>query len=112
MESVIGVETDGEAKVEDSVVAASNRVSSCLPEETADPIVYKLVRVDGDGRLVPATDDEVMAVEDLLEDDKCEVGQVIDAEQTVECNKIEAYHLGKTQFENPQGQSAFDFSFC
>lgn len=61
---------------------------------------------------MPATDDEVMAVEDLLEDDKCEVGQVIDAEQTVECNKIEAYHLGKTQFENPQGQSAFDFSFC
>lgn len=104
MESVIGVETDGEAKVEDSVVAASNSVSSCLQEETADPIVYKLVRVDGDGRLVPATDDEVMAVEDLLEDDKCEVGQVIDAEQTVECNKIEAYHLGKTQFENPQGQ--------
>lgn len=45
MESVIGVETDGEAKVEDSVVAISNSVSSCLPEETADPIVYKLVRV-------------------------------------------------------------------
>lgn len=60
---------------------------------------------------MPATDDEVMAVEDMLEDDKCEVGHVIDAEQIVECNKIEACHLGKTQFENPQGRSAFDISF-
>ncbi|XP_073100577.1 uncharacterized protein [Elaeis guineensis] len=36
----------------------------------SDPVVYQLVRVEGDGRLVPATDDEVMEVEHLLEEDK------------------------------------------
>ncbi|XP_064967707.1 uncharacterized protein LOC135581776 isoform X1 [Musa acuminata AAA Group] len=39
----------------------------------SEPVVYQLVRVEGDGRLVPATDDEVMEVEQLLEGEKREV---------------------------------------
>ncbi|CAL9117748.1 unnamed protein product [Musa textilis] len=39
----------------------------------SEPVVYQLVRVEGDGRLVPATDDEVMEVEQLLEGEKSEV---------------------------------------
>ncbi|KAH6781270.1 hypothetical protein C2S51_006563 [Perilla frutescens var. frutescens] len=54
-------------------------------QDTADPVVYQLVRVDGNGRLVPATDDEVIAVEDLLEDDKCKI-TCTDADQTLECS--------------------------
>ncbi|WOK93980.1 hypothetical protein Cni_G02681 [Canna indica] len=38
-----------------------------------EPVVYQLVRVEGDGRLVPATDDEVKEVEKLLEDEKSEL---------------------------------------
>lgn len=37
---------------------------------TSSPVVYQLVRVGVDGRLVPATDDELMEVEHLLEDDR------------------------------------------
>ncbi|XP_068662706.1 uncharacterized protein [Aristolochia californica] len=48
-------------------------------KQIADPVVYKLVRVEGDGRLVPATDDEVMAVEDFLDDDKSQPPSVEDA---------------------------------
>ncbi|GLJ44196.1 hypothetical protein SUGI_0922500 [Cryptomeria japonica] len=36
--------------------------------KAANPIVYKLVRVKGDGTMVPATDDDVMEVEYLLND--------------------------------------------
>ncbi|XP_057797125.1 uncharacterized protein LOC131013123 isoform X2 [Salvia miltiorrhiza] len=54
-------------------------------QDTADPIVYQLVRVDGNGRLVPATDDEVIAVEDLIEDDKCKVRNIDDG-QTLGCS--------------------------
>ncbi|URE04514.1 Myb-like DNA-binding domain [Musa troglodytarum] len=42
----------------------------------SEPVVYQLVRVEGDGRLVPATDDEVMEVEQLLEDKKSELTSV------------------------------------
>ncbi|KAL8537804.1 hypothetical protein ACS0TY_012800 [Phlomoides rotata] len=55
-------------------------------QETADPVVYQLVRVDGNGRLVPATEDEVMAVEDLLDDDKIKIRSP-DIGQTLECSK-------------------------
>ncbi|CAN6478313.1 unnamed protein product [Victoria cruziana] len=53
-----------------SLVRADGSLSSSKP--IADPVVYKLVRVEGDGTLVPATDDEVIEVEDLLEEDKVE----------------------------------------
>ncbi|GAB2293295.1 hypothetical protein Dimus_027500 [Dionaea muscipula] len=50
----------------------------------ADPVVYKLVRVDTDGRLIPATDDELMEVEDLLENEKDEALSHDDAVQTMD----------------------------
>ncbi|KAK2965597.1 hypothetical protein RJ640_008438 [Escallonia rubra] len=58
METVAGVGGIDEAKLEDG---AAPKNSSA---------VYKLVRVKGDGRLVPATDEEVMEVEDMLDCDK------------------------------------------
>lgn len=45
-------------------------------------VVY--FQVEGDGRLVPATDDEVMEVEDLL-DDKSSVHFVLDTCQPAVC---------------------------
>ncbi|XP_078432961.1 uncharacterized protein LOC144704419 [Wolffia australiana] len=37
-------------------------------KRTGDSVVYKLVRVESDGTLVPATDDDVMEVEHMLQD--------------------------------------------
>ncbi|KAK9102460.1 hypothetical protein Sjap_019714 [Stephania japonica] len=48
------------------------------PKHIANPVVYQLVRVDGNGRLVPATDDEVMEVEDMVDEDKCQISSVAD----------------------------------
>lgn len=45
-------------------------------KQIADPVVYKLVRLEGDGRLVPATDDDFVEVENLLEDDNGELNIV------------------------------------
>ena len=42
-------------------------------------------QVEGDGRLVPATDDEVMEVEDFLLDDMTEIQVVTDTVNTAEC---------------------------
>ncbi|MCL7031168.1 hypothetical protein MKW94_004396 [Papaver nudicaule] len=51
-----------------------------------DPVVYKLVRVDGDGRIVPATDDEVMEVDEvLLEENNSELPLVVDVVQAEGC---------------------------
>ncbi|XP_008784284.2 uncharacterized protein LOC103703273 isoform X3 [Phoenix dactylifera] len=61
MGTVVDTQVDGEKDNEESDfgnIGASN------------PVVYQLVRVEGDGRLVPATDDEVMEVEHLLDENK------------------------------------------
>ncbi|CAN4086994.1 unnamed protein product [Withania somnifera] len=79
-----------EAKIEDSVPPVTNSIGA-LEKEIADPIVYQLVRVDRDGRLVPATQDEIMVVEDLLEDDKCEPKLVPDTRQISESCKTGGY---------------------
>lgn len=84
METVVAVEGGEEVKFED--IAVSNTSSGAsFQKDIANPIVYKLVRVEGDGRLVPATDDEVMEVENLLEDDKSEMHFVTDADQIAGC---------------------------
>ncbi|CAN6478311.1 unnamed protein product [Victoria cruziana] len=72
MEEMAGLEVGSGGKHLDvgSLVRADGSLSSSKP--IADPVVYKLVRVEGDGTLVPATDDEVIEVEDLLEEDKVE----------------------------------------
>ncbi|KAI3983105.1 hypothetical protein MKX01_035386 [Papaver californicum] len=60
-------------------------VSLLSSKEIADPVVYKLVRVDGDGRIVPATDDDVMEVDVLLEEDRIELPLVVDTVRTKGC---------------------------
>ncbi|XP_010261948.1 PREDICTED: uncharacterized protein LOC104600603 isoform X1 [Nelumbo nucifera] len=80
METLVAAEGNDEQQVNGT---SDENISPPLsfPKEIADPVVYKLVRVEGDGRLVPATDDEVMEVEDLLEDDKIELPLVADTGQ-------------------------------
>ncbi|KAK9923720.1 hypothetical protein M0R45_032121 [Rubus argutus] len=70
-------------------------------ETIADPVVYKLVRVEGDGRLVPATDDEIMEVEDFLVDEQIELPVVTNA-GNVECISNES-SSGKPQKESSEG---------
>ncbi|XAR49899.1 hypothetical protein NMG60_11004075 [Bertholletia excelsa] len=83
IESLIGIEGNEEAKFDDITVTKTSCAPSS-PREIADPVVYKLVRVDVDGRLVPATDDEVVEVEDLLEDEKSEICPAAGAEPSGE----------------------------
>ncbi|KAG1334266.1 hypothetical protein COCNU_03G003850 [Cocos nucifera] len=61
-----GTAVDGEKDTEESDFQ-KNGFGKII---ASDPVVYQLVRVEGDGRLVPATDDEIMEVEHLLEEDK------------------------------------------
>ncbi|XP_043706973.1 uncharacterized protein LOC122656495 isoform X2 [Telopea speciosissima] len=79
MEAPVAVEENDEHRVEES--SGGNISSQSSPNQIADPVVYKLVRVEGDGRLVPATDDELMEVEDLLEDEKSDLPLVVDTGQ-------------------------------
>ncbi|KAF5787962.1 putative transcription factor MYB-HB-like family [Helianthus annuus] len=73
METVVAVE-EGEGKKQESGSAI----------QIADPVVYKLARVVGDGRYIPATDDEVMKAEDLI-DHKSELHYVLGDSQTAVC---------------------------
>ncbi|KAK4349821.1 hypothetical protein RND71_029134 [Anisodus tanguticus] len=92
-----------EAKIEESVVPVTDTIGA-LEKEIADPIVYQLVRVDGSGRLVPATQDEIMVVEDFLEDDKCEPKHVPDTRHISESVKTERYLLERNPFQVPEGK--------
>ncbi|KAJ4953140.1 hypothetical protein NE237_029972 [Protea cynaroides] len=79
MEAIFAVEEKDERWIEESFDGNTSSPSS--QNQIADPVVYKLVRVEGDGRLVPATDDEVMEVEDLLEDEKADLPLAVDTGQ-------------------------------
>ncbi|VVA23985.1 PREDICTED: telomere repeat-binding [Prunus dulcis] len=103
METVVGVEGSDEGKCEESGVEKSSS-SLSSPKQIADPVVYKLVRVEGDGRLVPATDDEVMEVEEFLVDEKIELPVVTDA-GNVECISNEESSSGKSHKESSEGLS-------
>ncbi|KAL2522798.1 TRF-like 3 [Forsythia ovata] len=102
METLVDVVGNEEAKVEDSG-AAINKPTPTSLQKISDPVVYQLVRVDGNGRLVPATEDEVMAVEDLLEDNKSENRFVSNSGQTVECNTNCGHDLDELQFKASEG---------
>ncbi|PON96221.1 GAMYB transcription factor [Trema orientale] len=105
METEVGVEKNDEGKCEESGCEKSSP-SSSSPKYIADPVVYKLVRVEGDGRFVPATDDEVMEVEDFLVDDKTEMHGVADSGKTAECmSKDEGSAIVKLQLESSEGLS-------
>lgn len=60
-------------------------------------------QVEGDGRLVPATDDEVMEVEDFLIDDKTEVNVTPDSGKTNECISSGGSSCLKLQLESSEG---------
>ncbi|XP_062008737.1 uncharacterized protein LOC133725475 isoform X1 [Rosa rugosa] len=103
MEAVFVVEGNDEGKCEESGVEKSSS-SLSSPKQITDPVVYKLVRqVEGDGRLVPATDDEVMEVEDFLVDEQIDL-PVVMSTGTVECISNES-SSGKPQKESSEGLS-------
>ncbi|XP_015689292.1 uncharacterized protein LOC102707465 isoform X2 [Oryza brachyantha] len=50
----------------------------------SDPVVYQLVRVEGDGTLVPATEDEVLQFESFLHDEKVDLPSIEDVSHVEE----------------------------
>ncbi|XP_057733545.1 uncharacterized protein LOC130948717 isoform X2 [Arachis stenosperma] len=109
METVVAIEhNDDDGKLEDIGVDRSS-FSLSSPKQIANPVVYKLVRVEGDGRLVPATDDEVMEMEDFLEHENSEMRVVADTGQSLECISIERSSSGKLRLECPKGTADADF---
>nr|CAB3447961.1 unnamed protein product [Digitaria exilis] len=56
-------------EVDDSNGALVNK-SEDEKKGSSDPVVYQLVRVEGDGTLVPATEDDVLEFEHFLQDEK------------------------------------------
>ncbi|KAA3479195.1 Telomere repeat-binding 6-like protein [Gossypium australe] len=104
MEKVVEVEGSDEGKFEETGLETSNFVLSS-PKNVTDPVVYKLVRVDGNGRLVPATDDELMEVEGLLENEKRETHIVSDTGQALGCISNEVSPSGMPQLESSEGLS-------
>ncbi|CDP21217.1 unnamed protein product [Coffea canephora] len=112
METVVSMEVNEEAKVEDGIAKETGsepvslkHISDPDPDPEPDPVVYKLVRVDGEGRLVPATDEEVLVVEDLLEDEKPE-HCAAECEQPIECIKTEGCSLQKNHVQSSEGISS------
>ncbi|XWS16182.1 hypothetical protein CRYUN_Cryun34aG0063000 [Craigia yunnanensis] len=104
METVVEVEGSDEGKFEVTDLEKSNLVLSS-PKHVADPVVYKLVRVEGDGRLVPATDDELMEVEGLLENEKRETHIIADTGQALGCTSNDVSTSGMPQLESSEGFS-------
>ncbi|KAK1263076.1 hypothetical protein QJS04_geneDACA013451 [Acorus gramineus] len=88
------VRVNGESQAEGAPLG--NDSSSTSQEQISDPVVYKLVRVEGDGRLVPATDDELMEVENMLEDDKSELHITDDLKHPERCVSVEESSSKKT----------------
>ncbi|KAK7294421.1 hypothetical protein RJT34_17310 [Clitoria ternatea] len=107
METVVGIEDNDDGKLEDSGVDRSSSALSS-PKQISNPVVYKLVRVEGDGRLVPATDDEVMEVEDFLECENSGMHVVADTGQSLECISIERSSSGKLRLECSEGTTEAD----
>ncbi|KAJ0257235.1 TRF-like 3 [Hirschfeldia incana] len=66
-------------------VAQTRDPSLSSENHAGDPVVYKLVRVAQDGRLVPATDEEMLEVKDLVENNESDMPMAPDPGQTEEC---------------------------
>ncbi|KAJ9179390.1 hypothetical protein P3X46_011182 [Hevea brasiliensis] len=108
METEVGVEGNDEGKFEEAGFGKTYSSLSSTKQLT-DPVVYKLVRVEGDGRLVPATDDEVMEVKGLLIDEKSEMHIVADIGQPIGCISNEGSSSGMLlQLESSEGLSQFE----
>lgn len=102
METVVGVEGSDEGKLGGGFLEKSSFTLSS-PKHIANPVVYKLVRVEGDGSYVPATDDELMEVEGLLEDENGEIPFVVNVGQTSGDMSIEMSSSGMPYFEKSEG---------
>ncbi|KAK6914702.1 SANT/Myb domain [Dillenia turbinata] len=98
-ETVVG--GSGNDGGEKSATEKSSSALSSSPKSSSDPVMYKLVRVEGDGRFVPATDDEVMEVEELLEDVKNDFST--DLEQTKDIIPKEGTSAHDPKLESPEG---------
>ncbi|XP_047341454.1 uncharacterized protein LOC124945120 [Impatiens glandulifera] len=72
------------------------------PKENADSVIYKLVRVNWDGRLVPATDDEVKEVADMLEEDKGDLRSSENTDQTIGSIMADGVSSGKCHTESSE----------
>ncbi|KAL0694718.1 hypothetical protein Bca4012_061898 [Brassica carinata] len=67
-------------------VAQTRDPSLSSENHIGNPVVYKLVRVAQDGRLVPATDEEMLEVKDLVENSENDMPPIVpDPGQTEEC---------------------------
>ncbi|CAN6879608.1 unnamed protein product [Brassica oleracea] len=62
-------------------VAQTSGASLSSENQIENPVVYKLVRVAQDGRLVPATDEEMLEVKDLVENNENDMSVVPDPGQ-------------------------------
>ncbi|XP_057535586.1 uncharacterized protein LOC130813745 [Amaranthus tricolor] len=95
MEMMVGVDRTVVGFIEDG---AANKLGSGLAplKQGADPIVYKLVKFEFDGRMVPATDDVLIEVDNFLELEKNDMLPMPDVMETLE-------HVSNKDitFENP-----------
>ncbi|PKI64306.1 hypothetical protein CRG98_015313 [Punica granatum] len=95
---LVGVEGSDDGQFEDSEIEKFIYDTS-PPKQAEDPVVYKLVRVEGDGSLVPATDDEIMEVADLLKDESIDMDIVNDNDKNM-CITIEESSNATTLLES------------
>ncbi|KAJ7951540.1 Telomere repeat-binding protein 6 [Quillaja saponaria] len=107
METVVGIVGSEEGKIEGKGVDKSSSALSST-KQIANPVVYKLVRVDVDGRLVPATDDEVIEVGDFLEYDKSEMCVIADTGQSLGGISLERSYSGKLHLDCSRGAQSDD----
>lgn len=66
---------------------------------TSDPVVYQLVRVEGDGTLVPATEDDVLQFEHFLHNEKVDLPSIEDADHVEEFFNNDCMLLKKPDLE-------------
>ncbi|XP_074302147.1 uncharacterized protein LOC141633610 [Silene latifolia] len=102
MEVVVQVEESEQGLIKDHGKPGSELATL---DPVADPVVYKLVKVDYDGRLVPATDDELMEVENLLELEKNETVDVMETVKPVldKDDSKTSQNKGSPQIKNKEG---------
>ncbi|TVU28762.1 hypothetical protein EJB05_20295 [Eragrostis curvula] len=80
-------------------------VNKCAENEfekkgCSDPMIYQLVRVEGDGTLVPATEDEVLQFEDYLHDEKVDLPSIEDVGHVEELFSKDCMLLKKSDLED------------
>ncbi|XP_010476898.1 PREDICTED: uncharacterized protein LOC104756078 isoform X1 [Camelina sativa] len=81
---MFGTVEDYEEMLQHSAFLESRSRSLSSTNQTGNPVAYKLVRVAGDGRLVPATDEEMLEVKELLEKNENDMPVLPDPIQTEE----------------------------